>query len=169
MSAVAVFRRKAYTAALLGFRRLPAGARRGLVRAGKPTFTVGAVCAIEHDGHLLFLRQPHRHGWSLPGGLLDRRESPAQAVVREVREETGLQIEVGEPVVTAVYPLPRRVDVVFRVPVDHRPPVTVGGEAKDYRWLRPEGLADVDDATSGILAALIREPGRSDGRLVSRS
>jgi 8-oxo-dGTP diphosphatase len=167
MSAVATIRRKAYTAALLGFRRLPTRARRSIVRVGTPSFTVGAVCAIDHDGHLLLLRQPHRHGWSLPGGLLDRGENPEQAVIREVREETGLEIEVGDPVVTAVHPGPRRVDVVFRVRVDHRPPVRVGGEAKGFTWLRPTDLTDVDDATSGILAALMREPFSRDGRLLS--
>lgn len=167
MSAVATIRRKAYTAALVAFRRLPVRARRGIVRAGTPSFTVGAVCAIDHDGHLLLLRQPHRHGWSLPGGLLDRGENPEQAVVREVREETGLEIEVGDPVATAVHPGPRRVDVVFRVRVDHRPDVRVGGEAKAFTWLRPAELADVDDATSGILAALTRGTGGRDGRLLS--
>ncbi|WP_162248063.1 NUDIX domain-containing protein, partial [Angustibacter sp. Root456] len=94
--------RPLYLLALRVFRRLPAPVRRALVRAGTPGFTVGAVCLLERDGRLLMLRQPHRNGWSLPGGLLDRGESAADAVVREVREELGLTIEVGRPVTVVV-------------------------------------------------------------------
>lgn len=167
MSGIRTMRRKAYTAALLAFRWLPVPLRRVLVRAGTPSYTVGAVCAIEHDGHLLMLRQPHRHGWSLPGGLLNRGESPAEGVVREVREETSLQVDVGRPVSTEVHPYARRVDVIYRVVLDHRPAVRVGGEAKAYRWWRPEDLPEVDDATTEILAVLRRELPQPHGRTVS--
>ena len=166
MSLLATLRRKSYTAALLAFRRLPAGLRRALVRAGTPGYTVGAVCAIEHDGHILFLRQPHREGWSLPGGLLDRGETPAQGVAREIREETAIQVEVGHPVATEVYPSVRRVDVIFRIVVDERPPVRVGGEAKDYRWWRPDEVPEADVPTREILAALARPREASDGRVL---
>jgi ADP-ribose pyrophosphatase YjhB (NUDIX family) len=148
-------RRRGYTAALVAFRRLPPPVRRGLVRAGTPGFTVGAVCALEHDGRLLFLRQPHRPGWSLPGGLLDRGETPAQAVVREVREETGLEVEVGVPLTTQVNPRVRRVDVIFRIVVGEPPPVRAGGEAKDACWLYPAEVLDgADGPTREILALL---------------
>lgn len=154
MTSISALRRKAYTAALLGFRHLPPVIRRNLVRAGTPGYTVGAVCAIEHDGHVLFLRQPHRAGWSLPGGLLDRGESSADGVIREIREETRLLVEVGEPVATQVHPDVRRVDVIYRIEVDTRPGVVVGGEAKGFRWMRPEDVPEVDDATERILTAL---------------
>jgi len=35
-----------------------------------------------------------QHQWSMPGGGIDPGESPAEAVIREVREETGLEAEV---------------------------------------------------------------------------
>lgn len=158
MPIFATVRRKAYTASLLAFRALPPVVRRFLVRLVTPGYTVGAVCAIEHDGHLLFLRQPHRIGWSLPGGLLEHGETPAQGVVREIREETQLRVVVGEPVVTEVYPDVGRVDVIFRVRVEDRPEVRVGGEAKAFRWMRPTDVPEVDESTELILAALARHP-----------
>jgi 8-oxo-dGTP diphosphatase len=145
------------TTALVVFRHLPAPLRRTLVRAGTPSFTVGAVCALEHEGRVLFLRQPHRPGWSLPGGLLDRGEDPGRAVRREVREEAGLVVEVGLPVATQVNARVRRVDVIYRVRVPSRPPVAVGGEAREAAWLDPaQVLADCDAPTREILDLLAR-------------
>lgn len=164
MSTIATLRRKAYTAALLGFRHLPAVIRRNLVRAGTPGYTVGAVCAIEHQGHVLFLRQPHRRGWSLPGGLLDRGESSADGVVREIYEETRLLVSVGEPVATQVHPDVRRVDVIYRIGVEERPDVVVGGEAKSFRWMRPQEVPEVDEATERILQVIDRPRDASEQR-----
>jgi 8-oxo-dGTP diphosphatase len=161
--------RHAYTVVLTVFRWLPPPVRRTLVRAGTPNFTVGTACAIDHDGRYLVLRQPHRRGWSLPGGLLDRGESASEGVEREVREETGLRIEVGLPVSVKVNARVRRVDVIYRIAVDERPPVAVGGEAREARWLPPnEVLVGADGPTREILELLLRtgHAGATDGRVV---
>lgn len=161
--------RRAYAVVLTVFRWLPPGLRRLLVRAGTPSFTVGAVCMIVHDGAYLVLRQPHRPGWSLPGGLCDRGESAEQTVVREVREETGLRIEVGLPVSVKVNGQVRRVDVVYRIHVDDRPDVVAGGEANEARWLPPAQALDGADAPTrevfDLLARADRE-GATDGRIL---
>lgn len=149
-----VLRRKASTAALLAFRGLPGPLKRGLVRAGTPNYTVGAVCSLEHDGHVLMLSQPHRNGWSLPGGLLDHGETPAQAVTREVAEETGLGIEPGDEVAVGVHPHSQSVDVIFRVVLDHRPDLTLSSEARRSRWVSLTEMADSDRETRQILRLL---------------
>lgn len=162
-------RRHTYTAVLTVFRWLPAPVRRTLVRLGTPRFTVGAVCAIDHGGALLVLRQPHRRGWSLPGGLLERGEPAAEAVVREVFEETHLQVEVGLPLTVKVNARVRRVDVIYRICVDSRPPARAGGEATEARWLRPEEIMPTADGpTREILEILAHATvqGSADGRVV---
>jgi ADP-ribose pyrophosphatase YjhB (NUDIX family) len=61
-----------------------------------PAVGVGAV--IVRNGRALIVRRAHepRKGeWSLPGGLLHLGESLADAARREVREETGLEVELG--------------------------------------------------------------------------
>ena len=164
--------RRAYAVVLTIFRWLPPPLRRALVRAGTPSFTVGAVCAIEHDGALLMLRQPHRRGWSLPGGLLERGETAAEAVVREGFEETHLRIEVGVPLTVKVNPRVRRVDVVFRIAVDSRPQARAGGEASDAQWLRPEQIMPTADGpTREVLELLVRATASdaADGRVLSAS
>jgi ADP-ribose pyrophosphatase YjhB (NUDIX family) len=62
-----------------------------------PARVVPCVGAVVHDaaGRLLLIRrghEPHRGLWSLPGGRIEAGESPEEAVVREVREETGLDV-----------------------------------------------------------------------------
>lgn len=164
-----VHSRPLYLLALRVFRRLPAPLRRTAVRLGTPGFTVGAVCLIERDGRLLMLRQPHRQGWSLPGGLLARGENAAVAVVREVREETGLRIEVGRPVTVVVDSPLRRVDVVFRVQVDGEVGEKVGGEATTARWLKPDEVDEMDGPTRQILDAArdVADPSGYAGRVVT--
>lgn len=58
--------------------------------------TVGALCYIRDRGRVLLqLRRDDLFGgglWNGPGGHVEEDESPAQAAVREVREETGLTI-----------------------------------------------------------------------------
>lgn len=164
-----VHSRPLYLFALRVFRRLPAPLRRTAVRLGTPGFTVGAVCLLERDGRLLMLRQPHRTGWSLPGGLLSRGENSADAVAREVQEETGLRIEVGRPVTVVVDSPLRRVDVVYRVQVHGDVGERVGGEATTARWLAPETVDEMDGPTRQILDAArdVADPSGYAGRVLS--
>lgn len=62
-----------------------------------PLLGVGAVI-VERD-HILLVqrgRDPGKGLWAVPGGKVDRGESLRIAVRREVAEETGLEVEVGE-------------------------------------------------------------------------
>src|SRR5262249_31159555 len=61
--------------------------------ARRPHF--GAVTAVWHDGKLLLVRDSYRRMWSLPGGGIGSGEAPADAAVRELREETGVVVEPG--------------------------------------------------------------------------
>jgi 8-oxo-dGTP diphosphatase len=155
--------------ALHGFRRIPRPLRLRLVRTLTPSFTVGSLCMIEHDGRLLLLRQHHRHGWTLPGGLINRGETAEAAACREVLEETGLRVEVGAPVAVVVDPRSRWVDVLFHVPVDHEPRVQVASEAARAAWLTMEKAGQVDGPTAHAFAEFTRarRPGAQVGRLLS--
>ena|SRR5690348_251694 len=58
-------------------------------------FAAGAYAVIfEVDGQVLFCHRRDCDFWNLPGGGVESGEAPWQAVVREVSEETGLEVEV---------------------------------------------------------------------------
>lgn len=68
------------------------------VRATVPRQRVGvALVAFNANEELFLLRHVfHPAGpWGLPGGWLNRNEAPADGVARELREETGLGVELG--------------------------------------------------------------------------
>lgn len=158
-----------HRAALGTYARLPRLVRLQLLRTFAPSHTVGALVFLEHDGAVLVLQQRHRHGWTLPGGLIDRGEGVHEAAVREVREETGLAVEVGVPLTTVVDPDVRRVDVLFHVPLASRPEVVPRSEATRAAWLRADELGAVDEPTAMAFAAFAaaRRPGAAVGRLLA--
>jgi 8-oxo-dGTP diphosphatase len=56
---------------------------------------VAAIAVIfDADGRVLLSERADGRGWNLPAGFVDASESPEEAVVRETREETGLDVEV---------------------------------------------------------------------------
>jgi 8-oxo-dGTP diphosphatase len=143
--------------ALRTFRALPRPLRILAVRILAPGHTVGALCFLERDdGRVLLLRQYHRDGLTLPGGLLNRGEDPARAVVREVREETGLAVEVDLPFATLVAPGSRRVDVLFHVPVHEDVHVRADGEAIRAEWLALAEAGEIDEQTAVSFGAFER-------------
>jgi 8-oxo-dGTP diphosphatase len=62
-----------------------------------PQVVVGAI--VIHDGRLLMVRranEPSKGMWTVPGGRVEPGEYLTAAAAREVREETGVAIDVGE-------------------------------------------------------------------------
>lgn len=64
---------------------------------GHVTPKVGAGAVIfDDDGRLLLMKRTDNGTWCVPGGIVEVTESPAEAVVRETREETGLDVDIVE-------------------------------------------------------------------------
>ena len=50
------------------------------------------VIVRDNDARILFVHDDDADAWTLPGGILEPDEAPSEAAVREVREETGIEI-----------------------------------------------------------------------------
>lgn len=118
---------------------------------------VGAV-VHDPDGRLLLVlrRNPPSAGtWSLPGGRVEAGEDDAGAVVREVAEETGLEVRPGGLVGTVERPAPSGGVFVIQ---DLRCEVAggrlrAGDDAADARWFTAADLRRVP-VSPGLLDAL---------------
>lgn len=97
--------------------RLPSPIKRLFTRAASATFLIGVLgVVLDERGRVLLFRHTYRPfaPWGLPSGLLKPNESPSEAIVREVREETGLVVEVVETLELRSGARPQRLDVWLR-------------------------------------------------------
>lgn len=59
-----------------------------------PKKRIGASVLLFNDSDYLLLVKPtYRDGWVIPGGVVDENESPKMAVIRETKEEVGLDVD----------------------------------------------------------------------------
>jgi ADP-ribose pyrophosphatase YjhB (NUDIX family) len=71
--------------------------KRFLNELGYITPKVGTDAAIFNEqGQILLMQRADGSGWCLPCGFVEPNESPAEGIVREVREETGLEIRISQ-------------------------------------------------------------------------
>ncbi len=118
---------------------------------------VGAV-VTDGQGRLLMIKRGHEPGaglWSIPGGRIEPGETDAEALVREMFEETGLVVEVGSLIGSVQRPGLAGAVIDIR---DYAAMVTggtlrPGDDAADARWV---DLADLGSLaiTEGLIEAL---------------
>ena len=102
----------------------------------RPTAQVAAGMVFTDDvGRVLLVKPAYNEVWHLPGGVVDAGESPADAAIREVGEELGLEVRAGR-----------------MLGVDYRPP-SPGGRGSALRFLFDGGTL-----TSTQLAAIVLPP-----------
>src|SRR6266436_3407661 len=133
--------------------------------SSSPIFRIGVFALIFDDqGRVLLGLRRDIDWWNLPGGGMEAGETVDEALRREVREETGLEVEIGQLV--GVYSKPQKQEVVlaFRCRV-------IGGtlqpteEARESRYFAPDALPTntlpkhrqrIEDALLNSPSAIIR-------------
>lgn len=112
----------------------------------------GQAYIVDEADRILLQRRADSGDWSAPGGTMDIGESLPEAVVREVREETGLDVEITG--LLGIYTDPRHVIAYgdgevrqeFVVAFTAR---VLGGELRasdestEVRWVRPPELGEL--------------------------
>jgi ADP-ribose pyrophosphatase YjhB (NUDIX family) len=148
----------------------PACPRCGFIRYDNPKVATGVV--VERDGQILLVRRNHEPmlgRWSFPSGFVDAGEAVLEAAVREVREETGVEVRINR--LLGVYSRPGETVVFIAyagVIVDGTP--APGDEAFEVGLFPPDALPELafphDD---DILAAWRDSRGRDDRLDTSRA
>ncbi len=115
------------------------------MRPVTPLITVDAIIELSDGKIVLVKRRYPPLGWAIPGGFVDPGESLAEAVRREAREETSLDIEVAS--IFHVYSKPWRdprgdtVSVVYYCRADGCP--EGGDDAAEAAAFAPDSLPDI--------------------------
>ena len=129
-------------------------------------FTIGVFTVIfDMQDRVLLCHRTDLDVWNLPGGAMEPGELPTETALRETREETGLEIEIGRLV--GVYSKPRSSDLVFTFTAK-----IVGGsltttaEADQVAYFAldalpvntiPKHVARIRDAAAAYPAAVFRQ------------
>ena len=110
----------------------------------RPVVTVGALI-VDPAGRVLVVRTRKWNGaWGVPGGKIDRGEPAEAALVRELREETGLAIAdirfvaVLEAIDSPEFHKPAHMVLLNYVARSGGGPVDLNDEAEEARWLAPD-------------------------------
>jgi len=117
-----------------------------------PKFSV-VSCYVEHEGEILLL---HRHDhkseggrWGVPAGKIDQGENELEAIIREIKEETGQKVLAEEleylSKVYVKYPEYHFIYHMFRVKLDKKADVILStSEHKDYKWIAPQEALNLE-------------------------
>jgi 8-oxo-dGTP pyrophosphatase MutT (NUDIX family) len=118
----------------------------------KPDKFIGACHIICNDKMLLLLRnedKPQGGTYGVPAGKIDKDESPIQTVIREVKEETGLDVKEDQlefqKIFQVVYDEYGFAFYLYNLYLDEEPEIKVNtGEHQSYRWEKPEDSLKLD-------------------------
>ncbi|MFJ5234941.1 NUDIX hydrolase [Kitasatospora sp. NPDC088391] len=113
---------------------------------------VSAV-VLDDDGRVLLGRRADNGRWAVIGGILDPGEQPADAVVRECREETGVTVRPEALVQVGVTPMieypngdrSQYLDLVFRCRLVSGEARVNDDESLEVGWFAPDALPELDE------------------------
>jgi 8-oxo-dGTP pyrophosphatase MutT (NUDIX family) len=121
---------------------------------------VVAAIVTSHRGVLAGRRNDGKPPWTFIAGEIEPGESPVDAAVREVKEETGLLVAAGHVEIgRRVHPKTRRTMIYLACTPTHGTDVFVGDEDElaEVRWLN---LAAVDELMPGVFEPVREHLGR---------
>lgn len=100
------------------------------------------------EGEILLALRPknaHQGGlWEFPGGKLEPDETPAQGLIRELREELAIEPLASEPLTRISHDYGDKAVLLDVYRVDAYSGEPCGNEGQQIRWVAPKDLSDYD-------------------------
>lgn len=128
-----------------------------------PRVTPAVIMLVHRGDEVLLARNARYQGpmFSTLAGFVEAGETLEEAVVREVREEVGVEVGLPTYLTSQAWPFPHALMVGFHVPWVSGEPVPDGEEIAEAGWYRREALPPLPPALS-IARQLIRAHFRDD-------
>lgn len=126
--------------------------------------TGSAGVLIDDRGHVLLTRRPankHLGGmWEFPGGRIEDGEDPRAALVRELHEELGIEVEVFEPLIHVRHAYPEKIVSLWFYRVTRWRGEPHGREGQPLKWLVPDEIiaSELPPADVPVVRALQLPP-----------
>jgi ADP-ribose pyrophosphatase YjhB (NUDIX family) len=140
------------------WRNLPPFARMKLIRVSQKKFTASCAAIITNERReVLLLEHVLRpaSGWGIPGGFMEYGEQPDEAIRRELREETGLELENVKLYRARV--LKRHIEFIFRAQTSGEPKI-LSREILKAEWFEIAGMpAKMNRAQKSLIEKVLSE------------
>ena len=142
------------------WRILPLWLQIALSRVIRPLFQVFAAAVIfNEDKKILLVKMTYQrfHPWGLPGGSLDYSEIPEDGAIREVREETGLEVGVEKLLLVKTWS-PDKVGLYYLCKIKAGT-FQPSDEVSEYGYFSMNDLPDVRPFDVGLLDQIFQMTG----------
>ena len=106
---------------------------------------IGVFAIVPRNGEILLIKrgvEPHKGHWCPPGGIIDEGETPEEAVVRETKEETGLDVSVVKKLKEVTGPVTGGKHGVYLCTFDGGRLTSAPPETIDVRWVHHDDLSN---------------------------
>ena len=147
------------------FRAVPKPVTRWIVGRLSARFNISVVgVLVSADGRILVLRHVfrHRHPWGLPAGFLKAGETPEQGMIREAKEEAGLDVTVERTLAIRLL-RPGHMEVVVAGRADTTQALRPSAEIFEGGFFPPDALPPdiMPSHVAWVRQALVRAPALS--------
>jgi len=117
---------------------------------------IAMKAVIVKDGKVLIVREAATYGdgtqrgrYHMPGGRIEAGENFEDALCREVKEETGLEVEIQHPIYVGewrpvIREVPHQIIGVFFVCTPKSDKIVLSTEHDDYQWIEPKNRKNYD-------------------------
>lgn len=137
--------------------KIPYILRLKAIRFTQNKFTVSVVAVVTNDKREVLVLDHYfrpRFSWGLPGGFIDRSEAPEDAIRREIREETDLELE--DLVLLTVRSTGSHIEIIFCAKGKGEAKVN-STEIRDLGWFNLNNLPEMSEVQKNLLEFVLNK------------